>query len=120
MHWWLWPSEKLLLEKGFINQCKDRFVKRCEKKKPSLLLLCLFSFVSGSGGKGEFSSKKEKDRKRNVAHEYGFDEDINEEYLFSPRQGKSRATMYDLSDDDDEAAFRFSMSESETDSGKMI
>ncbi|XP_078323681.1 uncharacterized protein LOC111126840 isoform X2 [Crassostrea virginica] len=73
-------------------------------------------FFTSSGGKGEFSSKKEKDRKRNVAQEYGFDEDINEEYLFSPRQGKSRATMYDLSDDDDEAAFRFSMSESETDS----
>lgn len=72
---------------------------------------------SGSGGKGEFSTKKEKERKRNVAGEYGFNEDLNEEYLFSPRQGKSRMTN-NLSDTDDEPTFRFSMSESDTDSGK--
>lgn len=72
-------------------------------------------FFSSSGGKGEFSTKKEKERKRNVAGEYGFNEDLNEEYLFSPRQGKSRMTN-NLSDTDDEPTFRFSMSESDTDS----
>lgn len=36
----------------------------------------------GFGGKGEFFIKKEKERKRNVAGEYGFYEDFNEEYLF--------------------------------------
>ncbi|XP_056012888.1 uncharacterized protein LOC130052343 isoform X2 [Ostrea edulis] len=71
-------------------------------------------FFSSSDNTGEYSKKKEKNRKRNVADEYGFDEGINEEYLFSPRQGKSQ--MYDgLSDTDDEPTFRFSMSESESD-----
>lgn len=74
-------------------------------------------FCIGSDNTGEYSKKKEKNRKRNVADEYGFDEGINEEYLFSPRQGKSQ--MYDgLSDTDDEPTFRFSMSESESDPGE--
>lgn len=73
-------------------------------------------FFSSSGEAGEFSKKREKERKRDVADEYGFNEDLNEEFLFSPRQGKSR--MYNhFSDSDDEPAFRFSMSESESDPG---
>jgi hypothetical protein len=79
------------------------------------MIICVF--YVGSGNAGEYSKKREKERKRNVADEYGFNEDINEEYLFSPRQGKSR--MYDgLSDTDDEPTFRFSMSESESDPGE--
>ena len=73
------------------------------------------------GGSGGFSNKqKQKERKRHVAEEYGYNEGLDDEYLFSPRQGQSRGNnLYD-SETDDEEKFRFSMSESDTDGTYLL
>ena len=58
LHLWLWPSEKLLLEKGFINQCKDWFEKRC-KNNFSFIAMFIFFCLRFRGERRVFIQKRE-------------------------------------------------------------